>query len=88
MVGTTSDWEDELGRWLKPFLDCYRGTSRNILSRANRCFCYGFKQSDTEENSVVAEGEKLTNNLLPGAFPGALPRERSLLQDAARVHSL
>ena len=21
MVGTTSDWEDELGRWLKPFLD-------------------------------------------------------------------
>jgi hypothetical protein len=20
MVGTTSDWEDELGRWLKPFL--------------------------------------------------------------------
>ena len=23
MVGTTSDWEDELGRWLKPFLDCW-----------------------------------------------------------------
>ncbi len=22
MVGTTSDWEDELERWLKPFLDC------------------------------------------------------------------
>ena len=21
MVGTTSDWEDELGSWLKPFLD-------------------------------------------------------------------
>jgi len=21
MAGTTSDWEDELGRWLKPFLD-------------------------------------------------------------------
>ena len=21
MVGTMSDWEDELGRWLKPFLD-------------------------------------------------------------------
>jgi SRSO17 transposase len=21
MVGTTSDWEGELGRWLKPFLD-------------------------------------------------------------------
>jgi hypothetical protein len=21
MVGTTSDWKDELGRWLKPFLD-------------------------------------------------------------------
>ena len=21
MVGTTSDWEDELGRWLEPFLD-------------------------------------------------------------------
>ncbi len=21
MVGTTSNWEDELGRWLKPFLD-------------------------------------------------------------------
>ena len=20
MVGTTSDWEDELGRWLEPFL--------------------------------------------------------------------
>src|SRR6188768_3839572 len=21
MTGTTSDWKDELGRWLKPFLD-------------------------------------------------------------------
>ena len=21
MVGTTSNWEGELGRWLKPFLD-------------------------------------------------------------------
>ena len=21
MVGTTSDWEDELGRWLEPFLE-------------------------------------------------------------------
>ena len=21
MIGRTSDWKDELGRWLKPFLD-------------------------------------------------------------------
>ena len=23
MVGTTSDWEDELGRWLEPFLSAW-----------------------------------------------------------------
>jgi SRSO17 transposase len=31
MVGTTSDWEDELGRWLKPFLDCLGHKARRRM---------------------------------------------------------
>ena len=29
MVGTTSDWEDELGRWLEPFLE--RASSNKMV---------------------------------------------------------
>jgi len=31
MVGTTSDWEDELGSWLKPFLDCLGHKARRRM---------------------------------------------------------
>jgi SRSO17 transposase len=31
MVGTTSDWKDELGRWLKPFLDCLGHKARRRM---------------------------------------------------------
>src|SRR2546422_6046782 len=31
MVGTTSDWEGELGRWLKPFLDCLGHKARRQM---------------------------------------------------------
>jgi SRSO17 transposase len=31
MVGTTSDWKDELGRWLKPFLDCLGHKARRQM---------------------------------------------------------
>jgi SRSO17 transposase len=31
MVGTTSDWEDELGGWLKPFLDCLGHKARRRM---------------------------------------------------------
>ena len=33
----------------------HRGTGRNRLDRATRCFCCRFEQWDTEVNSVVAE---------------------------------
>lgn len=31
MGGTTSDWKDELGRWLKPFLDCLGHKARRQM---------------------------------------------------------
>ena len=31
MVGTTSDWEDELGRWLEPFLERLGHRSRQRM---------------------------------------------------------
>ncbi len=31
MVGTTLGWEDELGRWLKPFLDCLGHKARRRM---------------------------------------------------------
>ena len=31
MVGTTPNWKDELGRWLKPFLDCLRHKARRQM---------------------------------------------------------
>ena len=31
MVGTTSDWEDELGRWLEPFLERLSHRSRQRM---------------------------------------------------------
>ena len=34
MTGTTSDWKNELGRWLKPFLD------RWVTKRDDRCVRY------------------------------------------------
>ena len=38
MVGTTSDWEDEPGRWLKPFLDCW---VRRRCGECARCMFRG-----------------------------------------------
>lgn len=31
MVGTTLGWEDKLGRWLKPFLDCLGHKARRRM---------------------------------------------------------
>src|SRR6187431_3366167 len=31
MAGTTSDWKEELGRWLKPFLDCLGHKARRQM---------------------------------------------------------
>jgi SRSO17 transposase len=31
MAGTTSDWKDDLGRWLKPFLDCLGHKARRQM---------------------------------------------------------
>ena len=36
MVGTTSDWEDELGRWLEPFLERLGHRSRRTRTKAAR----------------------------------------------------
>jgi hypothetical protein len=44
----------------------HRGTSRNSFCHANRCFCCRFAQSDTEENSVMAE--KPSSELTTGNY--------------------
>ena len=31
MAGTTSDWKEELGRWLKPFLNCVGDKARRQM---------------------------------------------------------
>jgi hypothetical protein len=39
MVSRTSDWRDELGRWLKPFLDRSARLRRRLRSRSKPVVC-------------------------------------------------
>lgn len=63
MVDTRSKWEDELGRWLKPFLDrlghkaqrrmVERGTEPFIPPRKNRKVLYEYDRAIYKQRNVV-----------------------------------
>src|SRR5260370_9604474 len=60
MVGTTSHWEDELGRWLKPFLD-------RLDHKARRRMCPLYVAG------LIGPGERksiqpMAERLAPGAY--------------------
>src|SRR5256886_16828996 len=88
MVGTTSDWEDELGRWLKPFLDCLGHKARRRM-----CPLYvsgligpGDRKSVQPMAARLAPGEddQLHHFIADGVWDGA-PLESELLIQADRL---
>src|SRR6476619_7093117 len=88
MVGTTSDWRAELGRWLKPFLD-----RLGHKARRQRCPLYvsgligpGDRKSIQPMAERVARGEydQLHHFIAAGVWD-ATPMERELLVQADRL---
>ena len=88
MVGTTSDWEDELGRWLKPFLDCLGHKARRRM-----CPLYvsgligpGDRKSVQPMAARLAPGEydRLHHFIADGVWDAA-PLESELLIQADRL---
>src|SRR6266576_568489 len=88
MVGTTSDWEDELGRWLKPFLDCLGHKARRRM-----CPLYvsgligpGDRKSVQPMAARLAPGEydQLHHFIADGVWDAA-PLESELLIQADRL---
>src|SRR5436189_1458545 len=88
MVGTTSDWEDELGRWLKPFLDCLGHKARRRM-----CPLYlsgligpGDRKSVQPMAARLAPGEydQLHHFIADGLWDAA-PLEAELLVQADRL---
>ena len=59
MVGTTSDWEDELGRWLEPFLERDRryvdAEERQALGRCRCAICFGIGQDGQLPDAGVTD---------------------------------
>src|SRR6476660_4199302 len=88
MVGTTSDWEDELGSWLKPFLDCLGHKARRRM-----CPLYvsgligpGDRKSIQPMAARLAPGDydRLHHFIADGVWDAA-PLERELLVQAERL---
>jgi SRSO17 transposase len=88
MVGTTSDWEDELGSWLKPFLDCLGHEARRRM-----CPLYvsgligpGDRKSIQPMAARLAPGDydRLHHFIADGVWDAA-PLERELLIQADRL---
>ena len=88
MVGTTSDWEDELGSWLKPFLDCLGHKARRRM-----CPVYvsgligpGDRKSIQPMAARLAPGDydRLHHFIADGVWDAA-PLERELLVQAERL---
>jgi SRSO17 transposase len=88
MVGTTSDWEDELGSWLKPFLDCLGHKARRRM-----CPLYvsgligpGDRKSIQPMAARLAPGDydRLHHFIAEGVWDAA-PLERELLIQADRL---
>src|SRR6266478_947667 len=88
MVGTTSDWEDELGRWLKPFLDCLGHKARRRM-----CPLYvsgligpGDRKSVQPMAARLAPGnyDQLHHFIADGVWDAA-PLESELLVQADRL---
>src|SRR5438477_1774589 len=88
MVGTTSDWKDELGRWLKPFLDCLGHKARRRM-----CPLYvsgligpGDRKSVQPMAARLAPGEydQLHHFIADGVWDTA-PLETALLIEADRL---
>ena len=88
MVGTTSDWEDELGSWLKPFLDCLGHKARRRM-----CPLYvsgligpGDRKSIQPMAARLAPGDydRLHHFIADGVWDAA-PLERELLIQADRL---
>ena len=88
MVGTTSDWEDELGSWLKPFLDCLGHKARRRM-----CPLYvsgligpGDRKSIQPMAARLAPGDydRLHHFIADGVWDAA-PLERELLIQAERL---
>jgi SRSO17 transposase len=88
MVGTTLDWRDELGRWLKPFLDC-------LGHKARRQMCPLYVSGligPGDRKSVQPMAERLAPNdydqlhhFIAGGVWDAAPLERELLIQADRL---
>ena len=88
MVGTTSDWEDELGSWLKPFLDCLGHKARRRM-----CPLYvsgligpGDRKSIQPMAARLAPNDydRLHHFIADGVWDAA-PLERELLVQAERL---
>jgi SRSO17 transposase len=88
MVGTTSDWEGELGSWLKPFLDCLGHKARRRM-----CPLYvsgligpGDRKSIQPMAARLAPGDydRLHHFIADGVWDAA-PLERELLIQAERL---
>ena len=88
MAGTTSKWEDELGRWLKPFLDCLGHKARRRM-----CPLYisgligpGDRKSVQPMAARLAPGEydQLHHFIADGVWDAA-PLEAELLVQADRL---
>src|ERR1700686_230506 len=88
MVGTKSKWEDELGRWLKPFLDCLGHKARRRM-----CPLYisgligpGDRKSVQPMAARLAPGEydQLHHFIADGVWDAA-PLESELLVQADRL---
>ncbi len=88
MVGTTSDWEDELGRWLKPFLDRFGHKARRRM-----CPLYvagligpGDRKSvqPMAERLVPGDYDQLHHFIAAGVWDAA-PFETELLIQADRL---
>src|SRR5512140_1518564 len=88
MVGTTSDWEDELGRWLEPFLERLGHRSRQRMCPLYVAGLIG----PGDRKSVQPMAERLAPNdydqlhhfIADGVWDSA-PLERELLIQADRL---
>jgi hypothetical protein len=84
MVGRTLDWKEELGRWLKPFLD--RSTSTQRAPTAVRLSCKTSRNVTRSEETEEGPRVCLANVLLGGTTWGAFLRGHATCEPS--VHQL
>ena len=88
MVSTTSDWGDQLGRWLKPFLDClgHKAQRRMCPLYVSGLIGPGDRKSVQPMAARLAPGDydQLHHFIADGVWAAA-PLESELLAQADRL---